>query len=183
MAEISRRTLSGAIGATILPTALPSGSPDKGVPICAARAEEYAAATSVATPSGASAPNLAPRTTYLFFNAEQRARRLCHCAFFSIVVLAGLVAGPARPADAVEPAANVDAARITAADRDPANWMTYGRTYSEQRFSPLARIAADKAAWSSLVCQPRHQSRPGGDAAGDRRCPVRLDGMEHRQGV
>jgi len=37
-------------------------------------------------------------------------------------------------------AANVDAARILAADKDPGNWLTHGRTYSEQRFSPLAQI-------------------------------------------
>jgi len=52
-------------------------------------------------------------------------------------------AGVIEPARAAEPAANVDAARLDAADKDPANWMTYGRTYSEQRFSPLAQITAD----------------------------------------
>jgi hypothetical protein len=31
--------------------------------------------------------------------------------------------------------ANVDAARVEGADQDPANWMTYGGTYSEKRFS------------------------------------------------
>jgi quinohemoprotein ethanol dehydrogenase len=41
--------------------------------------------------------------------------------------------------------ANVDAARITHADQDPGNWLTYGRTYSEQRFSPLTAISADNA--------------------------------------
>ena len=39
----------------------------------------------------------------------------------------------------------MDAARLDAADNDPANWMTYGRTYSEQRFSPLTQITADNA--------------------------------------
>jgi alcohol dehydrogenase (cytochrome c)/quinohemoprotein ethanol dehydrogenase len=34
----------------------------------------------------------------------------------------------------------VDAARLTAADGDTANWLTYGRTYDEQRFSPLKQI-------------------------------------------
>jgi quinohemoprotein ethanol dehydrogenase len=34
----------------------------------------------------------------------------------------------------------VDASRLTAADTDPANWLTYGRTYDEQRFSPLKQI-------------------------------------------
>jgi PQQ-dependent dehydrogenase (methanol/ethanol family) len=43
--------------------------------------------------------------------------------------------GPARtnPAD-------VDGARIADADREPGNWMSHGRTYSEQRFSPLKQI-------------------------------------------
>ena len=34
----------------------------------------------------------------------------------------------------------VDAARIVDADKEPGNWLTHGRTYSEQRFSPLNRI-------------------------------------------
>jgi len=37
-------------------------------------------------------------------------------------------------------AAEVDGARIMDADKDPGNWVTYGRTYSEQRFSPLKQI-------------------------------------------
>ena len=38
--------------------------------------------------------------------------------------------------------AAVDAARLTDADKDPGNWMSHGRTYSEQRFSPLDKIDA-----------------------------------------
>jgi quinohemoprotein ethanol dehydrogenase len=34
----------------------------------------------------------------------------------------------------------VDAARITHADAEPGNWLSYGRTYDEQRFSPLKQI-------------------------------------------
>src|ERR1700680_4043408 len=34
----------------------------------------------------------------------------------------------------------VDDAALRAADGDTADWMTYGRTYSEQRFSPLKTI-------------------------------------------
>ncbi|WP_293975245.1 PQQ-dependent dehydrogenase, methanol/ethanol family [Sphingomonas sp.] len=30
--------------------------------------------------------------------------------------------------------------RIVEAEKDPANWLTYGRTYSEQRYSPLDQI-------------------------------------------
>lgn len=40
----------------------------------------------------------------------------------------------------VKPAANVNETRITNADREPGNWMTYGRTYGEKRFSPLTEI-------------------------------------------
>ncbi|MGA8204955.1 MAG: PQQ-dependent dehydrogenase, methanol/ethanol family [Woeseiaceae bacterium] len=52
---------------------------------------------------------------------------------------------PAAPPGADKPA-NVDGARIVAADSEPGNWMTYGRTYSEQRFSPLDAINADNVA-------------------------------------
>ena len=47
---------------------------------------------------------------------------------------------PAPPA--VKPAAAVDAARLIAADTEPGNWMSPGRTYDEQRFSPLRKIEA-----------------------------------------
>jgi PQQ-dependent dehydrogenase (methanol/ethanol family) len=47
----------------------------------------------------------------------------------------------AAPPAAVSPAA-VNAARLLAADTEPGNWLTHGRTYAEQRFSPLAQINA-----------------------------------------
>jgi quinohemoprotein ethanol dehydrogenase len=37
-------------------------------------------------------------------------------------------------------AAAVDAKRLIEADREPGSWMSYGRTYSEQRFSPLTAV-------------------------------------------
>ncbi len=59
----------------------------------------------------------------------------------------------AQPSAEPTGAANVDTLRIVAADDEPGNWMTYGRTYSEQRFSPLQQINADNVnglglAWS-----------------------------------
>jgi quinohemoprotein ethanol dehydrogenase len=48
---------------------------------------------------------------------------------------------PSVAAPAVTPAA-VDAARLTAADAEPGNWMGPGRTYDEQHFSPLQKIDA-----------------------------------------
>jgi quinohemoprotein ethanol dehydrogenase len=46
---------------------------------------------------------------------------------------------------AAEAPVKVDAARMNNADRDAANWLSYGRTYSEQRFSALSSITADNA--------------------------------------
>lgn len=37
----------------------------------------------------------------------------------------------------------LDTNRILAADNEPHNWLTHGRTYSEQRHSPLAQINAE----------------------------------------
>ncbi len=43
------------------------------------------------------------------------------------------------------PPGQVDGARIMAADKEPGNWMSYGRTYGEDHFSPLDKITADNA--------------------------------------
>ena len=45
----------------------------------------------------------------------------------------GCTPAPRVPLDAAT-------ARIVSADDDPGNWLSHGRTYGEQRFSPLARI-------------------------------------------
>ena len=57
-------------------------------------------------------------------------RLILACAVISILVLAGCA----------RKATEVDDAALRAADGDSANWITYGRTYSEQRFSPLTEI-------------------------------------------
>jgi quinohemoprotein ethanol dehydrogenase len=54
------------------------------------------------------------------------------------LLLMGLACGSARSAEPGDKP--VDGARIANADAEPGNWLTYGRTYSEQRFSPLTRI-------------------------------------------
>jgi len=50
---------------------------------------------------------------------------------------------PAGPAAAAKPAASVDAVRLMAANSEPGNWMSTGRTYDEQHFSPLSQLNAD----------------------------------------
>jgi len=64
-------------------------------------------------------------------------------ALFCLSSPALLAAGPAA----------VDGARIAAADKEPGNWLSHGRTYGEQRFSPLKEINRDNIkdlglAWS-----------------------------------
>src|SRR5579864_3088171 len=50
---------------------------------------------------------------------------------------------PAQKAEAPAPApASVDGARLNAAAEETDNWLTHGRTYHEQRFSPLKQITA-----------------------------------------
>ena len=56
-------------------------------------------------------------------------------AVAALLLSTGLQAEPSGPRQA-----NVDARRILAADDEPGNWMSHGRTYDEQRYSLLTQI-------------------------------------------
>ncbi|MEY4711648.1 MAG: hypothetical protein RIS88_1098, partial [Pseudomonadota bacterium] len=60
---------------------------------------------------------------------------------------------PGAWAQSTAPVADVvvDAQRITDADAFPGDWMSHGRTYTEQRFSPLDQINRDTVAGLSLA--------------------------------
>jgi PQQ-dependent dehydrogenase (methanol/ethanol family) len=82
----------------------------------------------------------------------QASQRL-HSLLLAAALLAATGATGADEAGAGAGAAAVDAKRLKAADKEPGSWMSYGRTYSEQRFSPLKQINADNVdqlglAWS-----------------------------------
>jgi PQQ-dependent dehydrogenase (methanol/ethanol family) len=56
--------------------------------------------------------------------------------------------------------AAVDEARIARADSEPGNWMSHGRTYAEERYSPLDEISRENVsqlglAWSYEMRAPR----------------------------
>jgi quinohemoprotein ethanol dehydrogenase len=79
--------------------------------------------------------------------------------------LAGLLlVALAAPAGAAEP--GVDDARLAAAGGDPASWLAHGRTWSEERFSPLAQlneanVAALAPAWVYATGETRgHEATP-----------------------
>jgi PQQ-dependent dehydrogenase (methanol/ethanol family) len=66
----------------------------------------------------------------------------------------------------------VDANRIVNADKEPGNWMTTGRTYSEQRFSPLDRINAQNVAELGLAWYWDTGTKRGLEAT-----PIVVDGV------
>ncbi|HUJ40061.1 MAG TPA: PQQ-dependent dehydrogenase, methanol/ethanol family [Candidatus Acidoferrales bacterium] len=93
-------------------------------------------------------------------------------ALLALVVSAGCSRGTPAPEKAtVERAAAVDAARIRNADTEPGNWMTTGRTYSEQRFSPLKSIDDKNVAQLSLAWSYTLDTRRGQEAT-----PLVIDG-------
>jgi quinohemoprotein ethanol dehydrogenase len=100
-------------------------------------------------------------------NGNYRHLIICVAAAFALIL-----AGNSNSAIGAGAAANVDAARMTMADRDPANWMSYGRTYSEQRFSPLSRINAENAKQLGLAWYADLDSNRGQEAT-----PLVIDGV------
>src|SRR5258706_1852405 len=68
--------------------------------------------------------------------------------------------------------AEVDGARIINADQEPGNWMSHGRTYSEQRFSPLREINAGNVGGLKLAWYYDLDTNRGQEAT-----PIVVDGM------
>ncbi len=57
-------------------------------------------------------------------------------------MMGGMMMGAKPASPHAAPGAGVDGAKIANADADPGEWLSHGRTYSEQRFSPLNQINA-----------------------------------------
>jgi quinohemoprotein ethanol dehydrogenase len=78
-------------------------------------------------------------------------RRGAALSFALLLSACGRPAAPAvddavlRALDAAPAATGIDAAAIINADANPGEWLTHGRTYSEQRFSPLDKVNAGNA--------------------------------------
>ena len=88
-----------------------------------------------------------------------------------LLMLCSLIGGFV-PAKADGPPANVDSKRMGEADREPGNWMSYGRTYSEQRFSPLDQITADNVKKLGLAWYADFDTNRGQEAT-----PLVIDGV------
>src|SRR5713101_7696358 len=78
---------------------------------------------------------------------------------------------PAAGREAASPA-SVDASRLIHADNDPGNWMSYGRTYNEQRFSPLKQINDQNVGQLALAWYVDLDSHRGDEAT-----PIVVDGV------
>jgi glucose dehydrogenase len=70
-----------------------------------------------------------------------------------------------------EPARN-DTQRIIAADTEPGSWLTHGRTYGEQRFSPLTKVSIDTVGQLGLAWTYEMRTNRGMSAT-----PLVVDGV------
>jgi quinohemoprotein ethanol dehydrogenase len=84
------------------------------------------------------------------------------------------------PAAAQAPAtpARVNAQRLLQADREPNNWMTHGRTYSEQRYSPLGKITDKNVGQLGLAWFAKLDIDHGTEAT-----PLVIDGVMYTTGA
>lgn len=103
--------------------------------------------------------------------SEKLARAL---ALFAVLALAACAETSAPDASPPAPKAHaaVDGARIAAADSEPAMWMSNGRTYSEQRYSPLSNIDESNVADLGLAWSVDLETSRGVEAS-----PIIVDGV------
>ena len=84
--------------------------------------------------------------------------------------------GPPAPAFP-RPVARVDDARLLAANDEPGQWLAHGRTFDEQRYSPLASINKDTVARLGLAWTYEPGTRRGMEAT-----PLVIDGVMYATG-
>jgi quinohemoprotein ethanol dehydrogenase len=87
-----------------------------------------------------------------------------------LIVFAGLAG--CRSSEAPAPPAAVDAARLVAANDEPGQWMSHGRTYDEQRFSPLDQITTANVGQLGLAWYADLDTDRGQEAT-----PIAVDGV------
>ncbi len=106
----------------------------------------------------------------------QHYRHAILCMSFVALALPALAGSAAKPA--AKGAAGVDGARIAAADTEPQNWLAHGRTYGEQRFSPLRQVNDGNIEKLGLAWSYATGTRRGLQAT-----PIVVDGTMYTTGV
>ena len=74
--------------------------------------------------------------------------------------------------------AQVDGPRIIAADQEPGNWMSHGRTYDEQRYSPLDGVNAGNVGQLGVAWTTKLDIDSGTEAT-----PLVVDGVMYTTGA
>ncbi len=74
--------------------------------------------------------------------------------------------------------AQVDGQRIIAADHEPGNWMSHGRTYDEQRYSPLDSVNTDNVGQLGMAWTTKLDIDSGTEAT-----PLVVDGVMYTTGA
>lgn len=92
------------------------------------------------------------------------------------LLVAAIPLSSAFAAPAKSPA-NVDTKRLIAADSEPGNWMSHGRTYSEQRFSPLEQINDGNVSRLGLAWAHKFDDERGVETT-----PIVVDGVMYTSG-
>ncbi|MES2262701.1 MAG: PQQ-dependent dehydrogenase, methanol/ethanol family [Pseudomonadota bacterium] len=87
-----------------------------------------------------------------------------------------LMAAPA--ADSLAAASGVTQERALAADADSKNWMLHGRTYAEQRYSPLAQVNRETVGKLGLAWSYDMRTQRGVEAT-----PIVVDGVMYVTGA
>jgi len=115
--------------------------------------------------------------------SPQTGKRHFHSVFFALSSCAAIFSlmgcgmqsersGKATREQAGTQRAAVDGGRIVNADKEPGNWMSYGRTYSEERFSPLKQINDQNVARLGLAWTFDLDTHRGQEAT-----PLVIDGV------
>src|ERR1700723_359008 len=97
--------------------------------------------------------------------------------FLFLVVGAGCRRSNSRRAEGTQAReglkpADVNDARLSNADQEPGNWMSYGRTYNEQRFSPLKEVTDRNVGQLGLAWHYDLDTHRGQEAT-----PIVVDGV------
>jgi len=85
---------------------------------------------------------------------------------------------PASAADARNAPAAVSAAMLLDAPNDATNWLTYGRDYTNRRYSPLDQISTDNVNRLTLAWVHQLETPPGGQESS----PVEVNGTLYYTG-
>jgi quinohemoprotein ethanol dehydrogenase len=96
-----------------------------------------------------------------------RSRVLFQILVVSVVICVGC---KSRPPHGVASSQHND--RLVNADQEPQNWLTHGRTYTEQRFSPLKQITDQNVSQLGLAWYYDLDTRRGQEAT-----PIVVDGV------